>query len=120
MEKGARDGTHAHPAVTLVNLVKLTRQVLILMQEQDGIKVKGEHSVNFKSSQSAFEGDFKWTTEDFIKAHKMVVNSGEYNYEGCKIPIPTAIRYDRLEEALGESKSPKDESLEIAQVWHAN
>ena len=34
--------------------------------------------------------------------------SGKYNFEGCKIPIPTAIRYDRMEAALGNKVSPKE------------
>ena len=62
-------------------------------------------------SQAAFEGQVKWCTEDFIKAHKAVVCSGQYNHEGCKIPIPTAIRYDRIKEALGENISAKEEKV---------
>ena len=38
----------------------------------------------------------------------MVKNSGKYNFEGCRIPVPTAIRYDRIREALGETATPKD------------
>ena len=37
--------------------------------------------------------------------------SGRHNYEGCKIPLPTAIRYDRLEEALGEDASFRDRRM---------
>ena len=49
-----------------------------------------------------------WNTEDFIEAHKLVRQSGKFNFEGCKLPVPTAIRYDRLEEALGENASPRE------------
>ena len=33
----------------------------------------------------------------------MVKESGRFNFEGCRIPIPTAIRYDRIEVALGSA-----------------
>ena len=49
-----------------------------------------------------------WTTEDFVEAHMLVRQSGKFNFEGCKLPVPTAIRYDRLEEALGENASPRE------------
>ena len=55
-----------------------------------------------------FCGGVDWTTEDFIRAHKSVVSSGKHNYEGSMIPIPTNIRYDRLEEALGDTITPKE------------
>ena len=38
----------------------------------------------------------------------MVKESGRYNFEGCRIPIPTAIRYDRIEAALGSDATPKE------------
>ena len=38
----------------------------------------------------------------------MVRESGRHNFEGCKIPIPTAIRYDRIEAALGSEATPKE------------
>ena len=50
----------------------------------------------------------RWSTADFIKAHNDVKESGKFNFEGCRIPIPTAIRYDRIEEALGGHVSPKE------------
>ena len=46
---------------------------------------------------------------DFIAAHHKIVSSGRHNFEGCKIDIPTKIRYDRLEEALGDSITPKEQ-----------
>ena len=49
-----------------------------------------------------------WGTQDFILAHNLVVESGKYNFEGCKIPVPTSIRYDRITEALGDSVDPKE------------
>ena len=62
------------------------------------------------TSQPCFEGDVKWTTEDFLAAHHLVVSSGKPNFEGCMIPIPTSIRYDRLEQALGEI-TPKEQQI---------
>ena len=49
-----------------------------------------------------------WGTDDFIRAHKAVKESGRFNFEGCKIPIPTTIRYDRIEAALGNDVSLKE------------
>ena len=43
-----------------------------------------------------------WSTEDFLEAHRKIKNSGKYNYQECRIPIPTSIRYDRIEAALGK------------------
>ena len=59
--------------------------------------------------QAGFRGGMKWSTTDFIEAHKKVVSSGVYNFLGCKIPIPTLIRYDRLREALGEDLTVKEQ-----------
>ena len=39
------------------------------------------------------------------------MSSGKRNYEGCKIPIPTPIRYDRMKDLLGDSVSPKEERV---------
>ena len=37
-----------------------------------------------------------------------MVRSGKFNFEGCRIPIPTSIRYDRLRAALGATVSNKE------------
>ena len=49
-----------------------------------------------------------WTSKDHIKAHNMVRESGRYNFEGCKIPVPSAIRHDRIREALGDNATTSD------------
>ena len=49
-----------------------------------------------------------WATEDFIYAHMAIKNSGRHNFEGCKIPVPTKIRFDRIEAALEGKLSPKE------------
>ena len=43
--------------------------------------------------------------------HEKVRSSGMYNFQACKIPIPTVIRYDRIREALGNDISPKEERV---------
>ena len=50
----------------------------------------------------------KWQVADFLRAHEQVSNSGMFNYESCKIPVPTAIRHDRLRAALGDKASAKE------------
>ena len=52
-----------------------------------------------------------WSTSDYIKVHKMIRDSGKYNFQGCRIPIPTVIRYDRIEAALGPNISPKEKMV---------
>ena len=52
-----------------------------------------------------------WVLQDFIIAHNSVVESQKHNFEGCKIPVPTAVRYDRIREALGDSITPKEEQV---------
>ena len=68
-------------------------------------------AMSSKVSQSAFKGHAKWSTKDHIIAYKRVSGSGLYNFQGCKIPIPTSIRYDKLKDALGEGASPKEHKI---------
>ena len=49
-----------------------------------------------------------WETKDFIKAHKLVLASGKFNFQGCRIPVPTLIRHDRIRAALGDKASLKE------------
>ena len=67
-----------------------------------------EGSTGNVSSLSSCSWGVRWTTADFINAHKLVKESGRYNFECCRIPIPTAIRYDRLKIALGDRATPKE------------
>ena len=60
------------------------------------------------SDLSSVSSRGRWATEDFIRAHELVKESGKHNFEGCRLPLPTAIRYDRLEEALGDEISPRE------------
>ena len=50
----------------------------------------------------------KWQVSDFLRAHELVSLSGMHNYENCKIPVPTAIRHDRLRAALGGKATAKE------------
>ena len=70
-------------------------------------------SVGIGSSFDLSSGSWgvRWSTKDFISAHKLVRESGKFNFEGCRIPIPTSIRYDRLRAALGEGIDPKEERV---------
>ena len=43
--------------------------------------------------------------------HNLIRESGKYNFEGCRIPIPTAIRHDRIRQALGSKATPKEERV---------
>ena len=43
-----------------------------------------------------------------MRAHELVSLSGVHNYESCKIPVPTAIRHDRLKAALGDKATAKE------------
>ena len=64
------------------------------------------------TSHLLYEGwGVQWATADFILAHKAVKESGKHNFEGCRIPIPTTIRYDRIEEALEGVVSPKEKRV---------
>ena len=57
---------------------------------------------------SSFSQVKSWDTRDHLEAHLKVRRSGLFNFEGCKIPVPTAIRYDRIRESLGDLATPKD------------
>ena len=60
---------------------------------------------------STFGGDVGWTTQDFIVAYNEISESGMPNFAGCKILVPTSIRYDRMEEALGDAVSLKEKRV---------
>ena len=83
---------------------------VVLAQETDPKTIRiGSNKSYF--GNGCFYGNIKWEVNDFIDAHKSIKSSGCYNYQHCKIPIPTSIRYDRLREELGENISPRDERM---------
>ena len=69
------------------------------------------HSFAKPSVLSTSRSMVSWATEDYIEAHKLVRDSGKFNYEGCRIPVPTAIRFDRIRVALGEKITPKEDKI---------
>ena len=71
------------------------------------VRRAGSYSVSL-SSVAAGE---KWKVEDFLKAHQLVRQSGKCNFEHCRIPVPTAIRYDRMRMALGANATVKEERI---------
>ena len=68
-------------------------------------------STSFSSRLSSGGWGVRWTTDQFLAAHLAVKASGKHNFEGCRIPIPTSIRYDRIEEALEGVVSPKEKRV---------
>ena len=73
-----------------------------------GLEFSSSSSTNSLSSNS---WGVKWDTSEFLEAHRAVKASGKFNFEGCRIPIPTPIRYDRMKEALGSEISPKEQRV---------
>ena len=105
--KTAKGGIAAGPVQTKENQERNTNPPVPPITATVATKVKQEPSP-VTGSLDRFRGDVEWSSSDFIRAHNEVVSSGRYNFEGSKIPIPTSIRYDRLEEALGPDITPKE------------
>ena len=79
-----------------------------------GIKVTGGFSP--RPIQGGGDVACTWSASQFLVAHRKVVSSGVYNFMGCRIPIPTPIRYDRIRSALGNNISAKEQRvLELLQ-----
>ena len=104
-----RDGTAVGLAMTRESQVSSTRPQLMRIPAatQDLGMISMFSSYCLPSPQSS-NGIFRWSTADFIFAHNAVVRSGRHNYLACRIPIPTAIRHDRLREALGSQVSSEE------------
>ena len=83
------------------------------VQMEEKVKVSSVMRTS-DSEQPCFRGSINWSTEDYLAAHREVVSSGVHNFEGCKISIPTQIRYDRLRKILGEQAIPKEKKCSIA------
>ena len=79
------------------------------MRTPGAMRVQGrEGSSSSISCLSSSTWGVSWDTSDFIEAHKTIKASGKFNSKGCRIPIPTPIRYDRIKEALGDAVSTKE------------
>ena len=77
---------------------------------RDPIPSEGSIDGSFSVLSSGSWG-VRWSTDDFINTHKLVRESGKFNFECCRIPIPTAIRHDRLRTALGVGISPAEQRI---------
>ena len=108
MEIDARGGMFACHVLKQVRWGNLTSH--LPTQAEVGQKSHGFSSRGSSCHSSSGKG-VSWTTEDYIKAHHAVRQSGMFNFEGCKIPIPTAIRVDRIESALGSEATPKEQKV---------
>ena len=84
------------------------KRPLHILNPQPGIVSLNSVFSDSSSCLSSCSRNLSWDTQDFVNAHKAVRESGKFNFEGCRIPIPTAIRYDRMEAALGNEATPKD------------
>ena len=103
MVRTARDGIPAELVLQPERLVRSIRHPHMIA------RITGPGRITSKfSNSSSLSCHLSWSTEDFISAHMAVRGSGVYNFEGCMIPIPSAIRHDRLEAALGSSATPKE------------
>ena len=103
-------GTVAVHVRKVVNGVRTTSHQHTAAQDPGG-KVKISKMFSTSLGLSSHNGAANWTTADFIEAHSRVVRSGLHNFEGCKIPIPTLIRYDRFKVALGNNITAKDQRV---------
>ena len=120
MAVNARDGMFAGHVLQKaswennIRLHPMTVLLQIMAKVISGFSSSSRLSIQQTNHQSGFDSlsssapslsssghGISWSTSDFINAHEAVKNSGKYNFEGCKIPIPTTIRYDWMEKALG-------------------
>ena len=102
----ASAGIAARPVQTRVNLVRSIKPRLTTARA----RVPGASNVFSEGPDlSPCSQAFNWDTEDHIRAHTLIKASGKYNFEGLKIPVPTAIRFDRIRAALGNLATPQDQ-----------
>ena len=88
MEIGVSSGMCVGLVLKLASWESCTRRLLVTAHP----KANREFSRRILACPVFCSSEVSWNTEDFIRVHKMVKKSGRYNFEGCKIPIPTAIR----------------------------
>ena len=88
--------------------MRCIRHLPMIIPAQGLNKASSVPSSDSEVGLSSTDWGVSWTTGDFIQAHNLIKKSDKYNFEGCKIPIPTKVRYDRLEKALGEFVTPKE------------
>ena len=109
LEKDADIGTHVRHVLKKVRpkTTSLHRSHVPFQAEEEVTNEMIGESSDMTNKRPTDSGS-RWTTEDFISAHSEVIRSGVHNFEGCRIPIPTSIRYDNIRAALGEDANSKD------------
>ena len=108
MEKTASAGMFVKPVLRQVSLGRAIKPQVMIAQV---LGVGHGFSESEGPVLSSASWGSSWVMQDFIAAHNSVVKSQKHNFEGCKIPVPTAVRYDRIREALGDSITPKEEQV---------
>ena len=110
MEKDVRKcmlAGHVQKLGKWVSLIRHLRMKALIQEVGQIISVPSIRSI--PPCLSPVSHGKNWSPEDFINVHKEVRESGLYNFQGCRIPIPTLIRHDRIREALGVDISQKEE-----------
>ena len=95
---------HVEKQGSWVNPTRPQVQIAPMLGEEEVISVP---STDLK--QSAPNNVSMWSTEEYLSAHLEVAKSGRYNFQGCRIPIPTKIRYDLIREALADCSTSRDQ-----------
>ena len=108
MVKSANAGTYVRRAPIRESLGRSIR--LLLMIAQVAFQ-RRRFSGCEDSSLPSLVGGKKWQVGDFLEAHDRIRRSNKHNFEFCKIPVPTAIRHDRLRLALGDRVTTKEERI---------
>ena len=119
MGQSAGNGMWAHvPMVTIASDDMLARHLQSQVSRESSTspppmrtRVQGlslEFSHNTVPPLFSSSWGIGWSTNDFIHAFRLVRESGSFNFEGCRIPVPTAIRYDRMRESLGDTATDKE------------
>ena len=105
----AISGTYAGHVPGMVRLGRHTRLSLTGTRILNLRKGISEGSV-CRTSDEGVPNSVAWDIDAYIEAHLAVRDSGKFNFEGCRIPVPTAINFGRLREALGEKATQKDQT----------
>ena len=106
MGTGAESGISAGPVqrqASRVKSIKLPPMIAVL-QVTSFLSSGG----SVMSPDPGWSKQVSWELEDFLLAHRIIRASGKCNFEGCRIPVPTKIRHDRIREALGVEASSKE------------
>ena len=101
----ARDGMSAK---LVLKQVSWARSIRLLRMKDLMPGLDSRFSSESSPCLSLNTGDKCWVPENHFRVHKLVKESGMHNFEGCRIPVPTNIRYDRIRAALGNKATTGD------------